>query len=379
MKGHRSHETPSTPPIGAHQGRPDQLRRALGEHLRRQREQQGLKRSDVARALGYQNLSKGCRRIVQWEEGRPDTALDPAAYFAALGLEGHDESQTLARADRLQQRIEGLGRSVVNADRDLIRRNAPRFVRQADAICRQPRLAGVRSPAMHLRVLWMGGRALSLGALVSAWTTGRLTARDDHDDPVRLFDGAGSALSGAGRCSGVDASGRIRSVSGSPTRFLRGGPGQPPLPEWALSPWSLADAVAALGGSAPCTHVHLLDHDAVPSEQPIATYDPTERTLTWSGGPRWGLAEGGSADLSAHPVYGGVSVGGGPPRPLTIGSLHLGGLQDEELRHACGLRLRGGRVETASGWFPIALDGPSPPPGVLPLLGGWLSGLTDSD
>lgn len=379
MKGRSSHEVPSNPPIGAHRSRPDQIRRALGGHLRRQREQQGLKRSDVARALGYQNLSKGCRRIVQWEEGRPGTVLDPAAYFAVLGLEGHDESAALARANRLQRRIEGLGHPAVDADRDLIRAHAQRFVRQVDAICNQPHLAGVRSPAMQLRVLWMGGRALSLGALVTAWTTGRLMAQDDHDEPVMLFDGAGSALSGAGRCSGVDRAGRIRSVSGSPLRFLRGGPAHPPLPECEASAWSLADAVVALGGSAPCTRFHLLDEEAQPSAEPIATYDPAERALTWSGGTRWPLGEGDAGDLRALPIYGGVSVGGGAARPLRLGPLHLGGLEDEELRHACGLRLRGGRLETGSGWFPIALDGPTPPPGVLPLVGGWLSGLVDSD
>jgi transcriptional regulator with XRE-family HTH domain len=42
----------------------------LGEHLKERREQLGLRRSEVARLLGYDNLNKGSRRVHDLEQGR---------------------------------------------------------------------------------------------------------------------------------------------------------------------------------------------------------------------------------------------------------------------------------------------------------------------
>lgn len=42
----------------------------LGEYIRARREQLGLRRSQVARRLGYENVNKGSRRVHDLEQGR---------------------------------------------------------------------------------------------------------------------------------------------------------------------------------------------------------------------------------------------------------------------------------------------------------------------
>jgi hypothetical protein len=59
----------------------------LGRHLKTRREELGLGRGQLARSLGYTNISKGCRRILDAEEGRTCTAEFLARLTHALGIE----------------------------------------------------------------------------------------------------------------------------------------------------------------------------------------------------------------------------------------------------------------------------------------------------
>jgi len=369
--------TTSNPPnLGVHPSLPDQLCRAVGAQLLARREALGLKRSAVARAVGYTNLSKGAKRVFDWERGKFGPMLDAAAYYAALELDDAPIDAARAHAEAIRGRIEGLGRESKNAEHALLRENIHLLRASAERIATDPRLAGVRSPAMSIRVLWMGGGALSLGGLTTAWAAGSLVAETEEHGPVYLFDGGGSALSGAGLCTGIDETGAVRQVRQSPTRFFRGRGPRPWGDTHPRSAWSLADAVAEIGGNAPCSEFYLLDEEALPFERPLATYDPTRRVLKVTGGPTLQVDAVADEPVQSRDLHGGVSVGGGAPRPMSLGSLQLGGFRAESLQHASGLRMCGGRVEGPDGWCPVQIKGPCPPPVILPLLAGILRQLT---
>lgn len=369
--------TPSNPPnLGVHEGLPDQLCRAVGARLLARRTALGLKRSAVARAVGYTNLSKGSKRVFDWERGIFGPMLDAAAYCAALQLDPASIKAERQHAEAIRARIDGLGRASNKAEHALLRNNIATLRASATRIAADPRLAGVRSPAMAIRVLWMGGGALSLGGLTTAWAAGSLVAETDAHGPVYLFDGGGSALSGAGLCTGIDETGAVRQVRQSPTRFFRGRGPRPWGDTHPRSAWSLADAVVALGGNAPCSEFYLLDEQGRPFDQPLATYTPSGRVLQVTQGPALQVDAMAEEPVQSRAIHGGVSVGGGAPKPLALGALQLGGFRAESVQHASGLRMCGGRVEGPQGWFPVQVRGPCPPPSVLPLIAGILRQLT---
>lgn len=360
---------------GTASSRPADLRREAGSLLLRQREARGLKRSQVAAAVGYGNLSKGARRIADWEKGCPGPLLDAAAYFAAIGVETGVVESLLRQADAVERRIGLLGCDVIKAERLLLCSHAPRLIEGLPELQRRPELGHIRSPAVSFRVLWAGGGSLGLASLAAGWSDGSLVAETEHHGPVFLFEGAGSALSGAGQCTGIDRHGDTRKVAGSPSRYIgRPGPNRHGTRD-APSPLSLADAVAALGGDVRRTHFHRLDADAHAADEPIATYDPGTRELH--------VRESGSTclddveplgEIASHPEWGGVSIGGCRPQPVTLApDWDLGGFRSEALGHTCGLSLQAGSIRDQRGRFPVRVVGPSPPPGVLPLLANLLA------
>lgn len=348
---------------------PERIRSETGAQLRARREALGLRRSEVSTAAGFRNLSKGARRITEREAGASDALPDEAGYFGALQLEPTAIRARFALADEVQGRIQQLGVEVVNAERALLQNHGGRLRQAADSIARDPLLGQVRSPALALRMLWAGGGGLSLGTLVRAWATGALVADTKNNGRIYLFEGAGSALSGAGRCTGIDERGALRTVRQSPSRFLgREGLGLV-RPQSAPGPLSLADALAALGATVPATRFHRLDADGRPSPTPIAIYDPHERRLHTANGATAAFEASAGNTVSVRSTYGGVSISGRTPHPVQLPSgWHLGAFESDELRCGSELRLTGGCIQGERGWLPVQVVGPSPPPGLLPLL-----------
>ncbi|HCH64446.1 MAG TPA: hypothetical protein DFR83_16690, partial [Deltaproteobacteria bacterium] len=265
--------------IGVGKTRSLELHRKVGLRLRARREALGLKRSEVARHCGYTNLSKGARRIAHREQGQIGPLLHEDRYYELLQLDPHQVRAELHDVAALQTRIDALGHDCLAAERALLRTNAELLLAHAETIAADSRWRGVRSPVALLRILWMGGGPVPLGALVQAWQAGALVASSEAFGPIYLFEGSGSALSGAGSCWGVDRTGTARRVSGSPVRFFPRGASGPWRERSAPSAWSLADAVAALGGRAACSHFHLLDAHARPIGDPIARYNPVSGRL----------------------------------------------------------------------------------------------------
>ena len=71
----------------------------FGDYLRRERIRQGITVSDMARRLGYINLSKGCRRISAVEDGGSATPPDlPSKIVEILGIPD-DTVKILLRKD----------------------------------------------------------------------------------------------------------------------------------------------------------------------------------------------------------------------------------------------------------------------------------------
>lgn len=365
--------------IGVTKSLPLQLHRSIGQRLRARREELGLKRSVVARHLGYKNLSSGSGRLSAWERGEMGPLLDEDKLFELLDLDAAPIQAELLRATQIHNRIQVLGYPSLAAERKLLRTNALRLLKRAGRIERDPKLSGIRTPAARLSLLYLGGGPLALGKLVGAWDAGSLIAQTDEYGPVYLFEGSGSPFSGAGKCSGVDRTGATRYIERSPSRFFdRNGPNL-----WNRrlepSPWSLADAVAALGGRAPRSKFFLLDGNAEPVGAPIATYDPKRRKLVVSSGLALDPAQLTPTALKERISSRGLSVGGGPPRPVAVGGLTLGAHGTAQVVHPCGLRTGHGRIEGEGGWFPLFVDGPCPPPAVLPLLAGLLDRIQDKE
>ena len=363
--------TDTTTEIFAHT--PKALRREVGSRLRARREELGLKRSEVAAAAGYGNLSKGSRRIADREAGKHTRLVNEDGYWSALRLDPAEVLPDLARAEGIEDRIQGLGQDVIAAERSLLQAHAGLIRTRATDLSQDPVLSHVRSPAIALRILWMGGGSLSLGTLATAWAAGSLVADTEAHGPVYLFEGAGSALSGAGRCTGVDQNGTLQQVRQSPTRFLgRNGP-RPGREQAPPSPLCLADALATLGVRVPEIRFHLLDADARPEASPVAIYDPNTRHFHTTAGDTTPVDAQAPTDATVQPIHGGVSVSGGRPRPLQLApGWHLGAFEADQLEHACGLQMTNGRIQGAGGWYPLKVVGPNPPPGVLPFLAALL-------
>ncbi len=223
--------------------------------------------------------------------------LNERMYFELLRVSETSIHAELQRSRQIEARMQRLGSDSMAAERQLLRTHATRLRKNTEQIVGDPTLAGVRTPVAAVSMLWVGGGPLPLGNLVAAWDAGALVANTDDHGPVYLYAGSGSPLSGAGRCVGVDQTGAARSVSQSPSRFFRGTSPQ----QWrrALPPSgkSLADAVVELGGTAPRTHVALLDQNAVPLESPIVSYNPVLGALELASGLDIELALGTSAEL----------------------------------------------------------------------------------
>ena len=363
--------TDTTTELFAHT--PEALRREVGSRLRDRREQLGLKRSAVAAAAGYGNLSKGSRRIADREAGKHTRLVDEDGYWSALKLDPAMVLPDLARADGIEDRIQGLGRDVIAAERSLLQAHAGLIRNRATDLSADPTLSHVRSPAIALRILWMGGGSLTLGTLATAWTAGSLVAHTEAHGPIYLFEGAGSALSGAGRCTGVDHTGALRQVRQSPVRFLRRNGPRPGREQAPPSPLSLADALASLGARVPATRFHLLDSDARPIHTPVAVYDPNIRTFQTDDGATRTVHAHLGKDVKVRTTHHGVSVSGGPPRPLQLSpGWNLGAFKGDKIEDACGLTLMNGRIQGPRGWLPVKVVGPCPPLTVLPLLAATL-------
>lgn len=341
----------------------------LGHKLRRRRQALGMRPVELAVAIGYTNRSKGARRVTEWERGEWDSITAPERLEEALQLPINSFAGPLRAADEVKRRMVHLGQGCLSAETRLLKDNIELLLSQTESVLASAHLASVRSPIVSLRILWLGGGALDLAGLLDAWRRGVLVAKTD-EGPVYVFEGAGSVLSGAGKCTGVNAGGQIISVPGSPSRLLRGQSKHPWRHERTVSSYSLADAIVELGGTASPTLFYRLDEDAFAEREPLACYDPHRKTFSvCSGGGGIVQVQHCEQGITTKATHGKISVSKGPPRTVSLGpEIQLGGFQHEDHHHSCGLALQRGVVVDGEGGCLFKVDGPSPPPALLPLL-----------
>ena len=332
-----------------------------GARILYRRESLGLRRPDVAKALGYTNLSRGSSRLASWEQGVPLPGERLAALAQSLQLSPETLRSWLEEAQEVDQRVRLSGWRTIVATRDLLARHTGRLRARSEALLSRPELAHVRPVPARLSLLWIGGGTWSLGELVTAWAEGGLVTEIDGE-PVWVFSGAGSPLSGSGRCTGVDRHGQLHDIKNSPTH-LRGllRPGN------ERSSWSLGDVIADLGGEVPPCTIIPLDEQVRDIGTPLATYDFHQHALLdRTGQAVWRLEDSSQQEASHRPTDSGVSIGGGPRRSVKLAEgINLGAYTGDVVHSTCGLRLVEGRVEAARGRIPVRLDGPTLPIGTL--------------
>ena len=265
-------------------------RRELGEAIRAAREEANLRRIDVAKSMGYKNLSKGAWRLSEWEKG---ASTPDAGQLARLR-----QVLSIPRLDDLVSRERHAAHSAADdatrrahADREaalrqwrLLARHVDVLVAARAAISAEPSWARARVAESTVQVAYIGCAALTLGALVSGWAEGWMR----HDGAL-LFSAGGSPLSGRHFLTGLRAGECVRltrsgwTATGMPAlRAARAHCGSTPLgPECVL---------ATLGVHTPSIRIDAPDGTLLAHWRPGDSHvlgEPVQDDLAGSFEERW--------------------------------------------------------------------------------------------
>jgi transcriptional regulator with XRE-family HTH domain len=241
----------------------DRAKEALGDWIRCRRTELGLKRSEVAAKMGVTNLSKCASRIACWERGEEypvGDRIDALRCALVLPLVEADAMTLLldaARAASLAARaeVEELRKCdlwVTIAERHLFATNLDRLLERVDTLEALPAWRDIQLVGAESVMAYLGGRVLTLGALVGMWSRGELSTRCPGCGGVlRVVRVAGSPLSGTHRITGICA--RERRVFAAQDRrwgrlahdAIRSGASSP---AHGWTPWSLAQLIAHTDG-----------------------------------------------------------------------------------------------------------------------------------
>ena len=96
------------------------LRDRLGTYLLQRREELGLRRSEVARQLGYRNLSKGSARVLGWERGQLPAEQWRGRLCSSLQIDETELQSRILEAEAVQQGIDRLGARTLAAETRLL-------------------------------------------------------------------------------------------------------------------------------------------------------------------------------------------------------------------------------------------------------------------
>ena len=146
-----------------------------GTWFRRVREQRGVKRSTLATALGYKNMSKGCRLIVSWERGdvfpneeNSNHIMQVLNLSQAQWLEAQKSVDEALSKDRMfDQAQENVEKSI----RKALVENHTLLLQHVDDILECPNLSQIPIHGQHMGMMYVGGAVnMILGGLVSMWS-----------------------------------------------------------------------------------------------------------------------------------------------------------------------------------------------------------------
>ena len=263
-----------------------EAQKQFGAWLRHIRELRGLRRPQVAAALGYTNISKGCSRLAGWERGdaHPDTHFH-APLQAVLQVTPDEWRDRLSERDRQSQHAEPFKRAMQTHHQQVrqdLACHSDLLLASLSEIAAVPHWRDIHLPGLHFGIMYVGGiQVVHLGDLLSSWAAGSLQLEDHSGQAVWLFSGGASPLSGRHSVGGFYRNTRECDVF---TSGLRGSMGRvfvdiirrSRTAQHDRSPWNLAQLLAQLG--VPVEPAILSSHAGA-----VGRYDFATATLHWRG------------------------------------------------------------------------------------------------
>ena len=257
-----------------------------GSWFRSIREQRGIKRSTLAKALGYKNMSKGCRRIVSWERGdgfpNDEHSTHIIRVLSLSQAEWLDAQHPIDQAhskDRLFQHAQS---KVEISVRQGCVENHKRLLQQVDEILETPNLSQIPIHGQHMGMMYVGGAVnMILGGLLSMWSEGLFQTERHY-----LLRGGGSPLSGRQTFVGFEKE-EPHSVESLTSVYRPLAPSLGPLMQHVrqlkteYSVWSLSQYLAVLGVDVPSVEIHTEDGL-------LGMYTPKNASLELSNSSEWG-------------------------------------------------------------------------------------------
>ncbi|MGC6508822.1 MAG: hypothetical protein ACON4U_10425 [Myxococcota bacterium] len=186
----------------------ESAQKKFGAWLQTQRELRGVSRSNLAKALGYQNLNKGCRRILAWEQGQKDIDehfIKPLQN--CIGISQQNWGRQRALLDVAKLTAQHYVQAHLNINNQTTKQLVTHFdllMDNADKIRTSPQWHHIQLHGLKFGMMYFGGVSVQLGALVGAWSAGQLQA-ETEDGCVWIYSGGCSPLSGWNSLHGFNA------------------------------------------------------------------------------------------------------------------------------------------------------------------------------
>lgn len=231
----------------------------------------GLKRSEVARQIGYKNLNKGCRRIIEWIDAeKVDSDIYGDRFLEVLGVTREALHQENLRHHRLWASTVIYREN--NFEYRMLTRHVNLLLEHQEQICSIEQWGQIHLPDIGLFTMYVNTPSIRLGQLLNSWI----------DTPMRQGDFfilkvIGSPLSGSHHVYGFDRNNPIQlEKRGRIFNRLLDGIQLFPQKHKRLSTWSLGQLLVKLGVELPPTKIYV-------ERDEIGEYDYASQTLTLHG------------------------------------------------------------------------------------------------
>jgi transcriptional regulator with XRE-family HTH domain len=183
-------------------------KKQFGAWLQRQRDSSNIKRSELAFALGYQNVNKGCRRIVQWEQGDySPTAKQALILQKKLQITKEEwsiENNKVKLAIDLQELYSKTTSNIIANTQKVLSTHAALLLKNVTTINNARNWRHIQLPGQHFYMAYIGGAsAVQLGPLLNIWIKGGLRTKINHRE-LYFSSGSCSPLSGRHILDGFD-------------------------------------------------------------------------------------------------------------------------------------------------------------------------------
>lgn len=253
----------------------------FGKWLLAYRESKGWRRPQLAERMGYKNLSKGCSRIADWESGRDMPRGDrPEVLKEALGDPGpkYEELLNAFNVERRRQIALGYAEEsrvygVEWSEMRMLAEHHQVLLDNAEVILERPEFYRIHLVRNRVRVAYIGGASLCLGALLEGWLDGSLISKLGGE-PLHVLSVGMSPLSGSVSGFGFLSDGKLKntgnpalkSVTGELLQKMRGLDG-------GVTGWNLGQLLATLGVTLPEVSI------GRKGEEPLWRYDFSSFTM----------------------------------------------------------------------------------------------------